>query len=393
MDYELVDRYFEAVEEEQALADSTLRTYAYAIRDFCRHLEKLGAASLDEVAKSDVFDYVRDQMDRGISASTINTRLVALKSLFRHLHAYGLIDANPMSKFGPRRPAAHNSTSPRSVDYIISYLNGMPQTTPLGIRNRALAEIIFGSALTVKQLVSLNVDDLSLGRRAIISTRQFLSDESCFWLARYLGQVREPLARKRAPEGANVEHDNALFLSRTGRRLLGRDVARALRKSEKGPMTATTLRLSLPFILIAHGMSPLAVNKFMGWSPSRIRLVLEIYDCMNPPEAVRIVQRRLGSSAGDVVSPPPAAKPSRSSSYPRERHVAAEGRVEARPPRGDRLADRHRLDPVRPGRLGRVVEDPGRPRPSRPGAHGALAAALEPLTGVEVVRVAVVGRP
>jgi len=31
MDYELVDRYFEAVEEEQALADSTLRTYAYAI--------------------------------------------------------------------------------------------------------------------------------------------------------------------------------------------------------------------------------------------------------------------------------------------------------------------------------------------------------------------------
>jgi len=103
MDYELVDRYFEAVEEEQALADSTLRTYAYAIRDFCRHLEKLGAASLDEVAKSDVFDYVRDQMDRGISASTINTRLVALKSLFRHLHAYGLIDANPMSKFGPRR--------------------------------------------------------------------------------------------------------------------------------------------------------------------------------------------------------------------------------------------------------------------------------------------------
>ncbi|WP_160708951.1 site-specific integrase [Enterorhabdus sp. P55] len=299
MDYELVDRYFEAVEEEQALADSTLRTYAYAIRDFCRHLEKLGAASLDEVAKSDVFDYVRDQMDRGISASTINTRLVALKSLFRHLHAYGLIDANPMSKFGPRRPAAHNSTSPRSVDYIISYLNGMPQTTPLGIRNRALAEIIFGSALTVKQLVSLNVDDLSLGRREIISTRQFLSDESCFWLARYLGQVREPLARKRAPEGANVEHDNALFLSRTGRRLLGRDVARALRKSEKGPMTATTLRLSLPFILIAHGMSPLAVNKFMGWSPSRIRLVLEIYDCMNPPEAVRIVQRRLGSSAGD----------------------------------------------------------------------------------------------
>lgn len=298
MNYELVDTYFEIMRSTGALAESTLRSYGYAIRDFCRHLEKLGVGSLDEASRSDVFDYVRSQMDRGVSPATIDCRLVALRSMFRNLNAAGLLDANPISSFGPRRPAPHKPTRWLSADEAADYLDGLPAATPLDIRNRALAEVIYGSAIKVTHLVALNVDDLSLARCEIITTRQPLSDESRVWLAAYLGRARDSLARRRMPPGAECDQEEALFLSRTGRRLGTRDVARALRRPDGRPVTATALRHSLLHALLKGGASPLVVHAIMGWSPSYIGDVLMIHDALNPPEALRRVQVRAENEEG-----------------------------------------------------------------------------------------------
>ena len=217
-----------------ALSDATRRAYRADLEQFARWLQ----AHRLELADVDVrvlTEYAA-QLGRGrprLAPATIGRKLSAVRSLLRSALGSARV---PEASLAPRRqrrlPAA---PKPAEVDAL---LDGVDGDGPLGLRNRALVELVYSAGLRSAEAVGLDLQDVDfeqelvhvLGKGGKERTVP-LGEEAAYRLALYLREGRPQLALKtgsvtgiagdarpeRGASGAGGE--NALFLSARGRRL------------------------------------------------------------------------------------------------------------------------------------------------------------------------------
>jgi site-specific recombinase XerD len=124
-------------------------------------------------------------------------------------------DRVPDASFAPKRPR-RLPEAPKSEE-VDTELAGLERDGPLGLRNRAMGELVYSAGLRSREAVDLDLGDVDFeqelvhvrgkgGKERLVP----LGEEAAHWVARYLHQARPGLAR-----GA----ENALFLSARGRRL------------------------------------------------------------------------------------------------------------------------------------------------------------------------------
>jgi site-specific recombinase XerD len=196
-----------------ALSDSTRRAYGVDVRQFSAWLSNRGL-KLDEVDVRSFADYAAELGKRRpkLAPATIARKLAAVRALVRF--ALGP-ERVPDASFAPRRPR-RLPEAPKSEE-IDAELAAVEREGPLGLRNRALVEIVYSAGLRSREAVDLDLADLDFeqelvrvrgkgGKERVVP----LGEEAAHWLARYLHEARPELAR-----GA----ENALFLSARGARL------------------------------------------------------------------------------------------------------------------------------------------------------------------------------
>ena len=199
--------------ESPSLSDSTRRAYGVDVRQFSSWLSGRGLR-LDDVDVRAFAEYAADLGRRRpkLAPATIARKLAAVRALVRF--ALGP-ERVPDTSFGPKRPR-RLPEAPKVQD-VDSELAGLDREGPLGLRNRALGELVYSAGLRSREAVDLNLGDVDFeqelvhvrgkgGKERMVP----LGEEAAHWLARYLHQARPELAR-----GA----ENALFLSARGRRL------------------------------------------------------------------------------------------------------------------------------------------------------------------------------
>jgi len=147
-------------------------------------------------------------------------RLAAIKSFFAFLQERGIISHDPtaqldaprVDRFPPRAISQHQ------VDELLEL--PLQNSTPEGIRDKAMLEVLYATGMRVSELVALNIDDVvfeaktvrCLGRQGRERTVP-LSDAAITALEEYLDIARPQLARQ-------DNHDEvALFLNHRGKRL------------------------------------------------------------------------------------------------------------------------------------------------------------------------------
>jgi len=149
---------------------------------------------------------------------TIGTRSAAktvsvLRSFFRYLCNEGIRNDNPAAILEmPRRSFSLPAVLSRQK--VETLLEAVDTAKPLGIRNRAIYELIYSAGLRVSEAVYLNTTDIFFNER-IITVRgkgnkermAVFGDEAALWLKRYLNEVRPLLAGHQRPK--------ALFLGRS----------------------------------------------------------------------------------------------------------------------------------------------------------------------------------
>jgi len=196
-----------------ALSDSTRRAYGVDVRQFSAWLSSRGL-ELDEVDVRSFADYAAELGRRRpkLAPATIARKLAAIRALVRF--ALGP-ERVPDASFAPRRPR-RLPEAPKS-DEIDAVLAALERDGPLGLRNRALVEIVYSAGLRSREAVDLNLGDVDFEQELVHVQGKGgkertvpLGEEAAHWLARYLHEARPTLAR-----GA----ENALFLSARGRRL------------------------------------------------------------------------------------------------------------------------------------------------------------------------------
>jgi site-specific recombinase XerD len=156
----VVDAYLDHLRVERRLAAHTLESYA-------RDLAALAAFAAGAERRIETLDrqaleaFVRQQRGRGLSPRSVARAVAAIRGFFRFLVLDRVLDSSPADDLRPPRawPALPTFLSIAEVDILIA----QPDiSTTLGLRDRAMIELLYATGLRVSELVGIRLADLHL---------------------------------------------------------------------------------------------------------------------------------------------------------------------------------------------------------------------------------------
>lgn len=197
-----IDAFVDALWLEHGLAANTLAAYR---RDLQGYVASLHGGGLNASTQIDLEAYFAAQ-HATTKASTANRRLTVLKRYFRWAMREGLVARDPTLKLLPAKRAARlpKSLTEAQVEALLT----APDTgQALGLRDRAMLELMYASGLRVSELVALRVFDVSrnehvvrvLGKGAKERLIPF-GEVAALWLQRYLDAARPELLAGRSSD-------------------------------------------------------------------------------------------------------------------------------------------------------------------------------------------------
>lgn len=271
-------------------APRTRRAYAIDTLQFAHWAEERRVPP-SAIAPRDVRRYIAHLSERGLSATTVARKLAAIRALFRGLREHGLIEQSPADLLAtPRR----GSYLPRvlKAPEVARLLDSIPcddgPAGALNLRDRALFELAYACGLRAEEIVCLNIADVDHDAEQLrvegkgSKTRFVPAGEVALSAVRvYLERARPALSRTPAgslgPESASARSaqtalgEQALFLSRSGRRLGTSDVRRRLRlwvtrAGVPGGISPHALRHSFATHLLDGGADLRSIQELLGHS-------------------------------------------------------------------------------------------------------------------------------
>jgi integrase/recombinase XerD len=256
-------RYLAAVRQ---LAKLTIDTYRIELEIWLAWLEQRGLAAASAETEH-IIAYIERRRKDALSARSTAKALSALKSFYRFVIDEGLRQGNPASlvpspKLGARLPAVH---SRRTVENILDQID---LSKPLGVRDRALFELVYSSGLRVSEAVTLDLDDVFFDE-AVLRVRGKGSkerlvpfgDEAQKRLKRYLEDIRPQLAKGKG--------SRAFFIGRNGRRLSRKGIWKNYKAAASMTGASSklhTLRHSFATELLQGGADLRSVQELLGHS-------------------------------------------------------------------------------------------------------------------------------
>jgi len=235
-------------EEALDLYATTLRARRFSSQTLAGHLrelrvfrERVAPLRPDQVHLADLREYQcallsGEAAGRGkpLAAGTVAKVTTALRRFFLLLEEEGRIPASPATRLSPPRVPERLPGDVLTVRQVGQLLAAAHQTTPLGLRDRAVVELLYATGLRNLELRSLDLGDvrhperelhvLGKGEKARVLPLNRAAYEH---LAAYLELGRPSLASSCA------DSYQALFLTQTGRRLAGLDLSRILERLGK----------------------------------------------------------------------------------------------------------------------------------------------------------------
>nr|WP_276511050.1 site-specific tyrosine recombinase XerD [Eoetvoesiella caeni] len=155
----------DAVWLEDGLAENTLAAYRRDLTAFAKWFDASAAKNIDLAQAADIQDWFAAKHD-STRASTANRRLAALKRYFLWAMRQGRIHADPcLTLHAAKQPARFPKTL--SEDQVDALMQAPNPDTALGLRDRAMLEILYATGLRVSELVGLNVLDVNLNEGVV----------------------------------------------------------------------------------------------------------------------------------------------------------------------------------------------------------------------------------
>jgi site-specific recombinase XerD len=213
----------------------TVRAYAADLRQFAAWAvgERLGPA---EVSAKPVRRYIARLSEQGAAPSTSARKLAALRALFSSQREHGHVGQNAADLVSTPRRGDHlpRVLRAREAARLLDAIPASRGAGPLVLRDRAMFELAYSCGLRAEEIVSLGVGDVDHdGEQVRVEgkgrkTRFVPVGEPAMAAVRlYLERGRPALVQPAVQSGADAA--DALFLSKTGRRLGTSDVRRRLR--------------------------------------------------------------------------------------------------------------------------------------------------------------------
>jgi integrase/recombinase XerD len=249
------------------MAANTLEAYRRDLTRLLRAVAPLGRGVAD-LSRADLEAIVRDAHREGLSPSSVARFVAALRSFYRFLRLTGDVAENPA---GDLRAPRLLSTLPRALapDDVDALLAAPDPSTPRGLRDRALIELLYATGLRVSELVGLRQTDLRLDQHCVQCTGKGgksrvvpLGEEAATWVTRYLREARPGLSRGRESPWVFLNARGGRRLSRLGFWKLLKAYGRAA--GIRAHLSPHVLRHSFATHLLERGADLRAIQTMLG---------------------------------------------------------------------------------------------------------------------------------
>jgi integrase/recombinase XerD len=256
---------------ERALAQNSILAYGRDLKRFSEFLRKRQKNKVEDVTREDVVDFLSHLYKEKMDSRSVARYLVSIRGLYKFTMMEGLVNTDPTENL--ESPKIRNSLPTYlRMEEINRLLEAPNLSTPIGLRDRAMLEILYSTGLRVSELLNLRISDVDMrvgcvrcigkgdkerlvpiGRKAIEAIEQ------------YLAHGRPKFAWPSSP----LPHSHVLLLTSVGRRLSRVGIWKIMhdygvRLGLRGRLTPHKMRHSFATHLLERGADLRSVQLMLG---------------------------------------------------------------------------------------------------------------------------------
>jgi len=265
---EILDEFGDTVWLEDGLSRNTLESYRRDLNKFALWLQQQRNATLLQCSHADIQAFLAYLVSVQKARATSTSRAISsLKRLYQYLLRQGKIAVDPTLQIAtPKLPRRlPKSLTEQDVELLLS----VPDTSAtLGLRDRAMLEVLYASGLRVSELVGLSVAQVSLDMGVVRvmgkgSKERLvpLGEEALHWIRRYLTDARPALLDKQL--------SNDMFVTNRGKAMTRQMFWYLIKRHAKRgglekPLSPHTLRHAFATHLLNHAADLRVVQLLLG---------------------------------------------------------------------------------------------------------------------------------
>ena len=194
------DEYLDYLRVERRLAPNSVEGYGRDLTRLAAYATASGTR-VQALSRPELEAFVRALLSEGLSPRSTARSIASLRGYYRHLVREGRLTASPADDLRAAHPwpSLPASLSAEDIDRLLAQPD---VSTPRGLRDRAMIEVLYATGLRVSELVGLRAADVNLSAGYLTCTGKGskqrlvpLGDEAAAWINRYRDESRPALVR------------------------------------------------------------------------------------------------------------------------------------------------------------------------------------------------------
>lgn len=270
-----IDQFIHHLEIEKGASQHTVKSYKEDLGQWTDYIsENLNKDQTESgkeldvrsVCTQDIVDYISCLFRKKLSKSTIARKISTLRSFFKYLNRYGIMDMNPLQDISaPKFVRKHPNFM--TVDEIFSLIDAPGNDDSIGLRDKAILETLYATGIRVGELVSLNEGMVDF-KEGIIRVKGKGKKER---IVPFGSKAKKALEIYLSSKDSEFALNRPLFQNKRGGRLSQRSVHRLVKRycrkvSIKKQLSPHAIRHTFATHLLESGADLRIIQELLGHS-------------------------------------------------------------------------------------------------------------------------------
>lgn len=263
----LVDNYLHYLAIEKGLAENTLNSYRFDLISFIKVLKDKSVTGIKDVTRHHVIAYLLVLKQQGKAPSTLARHMASIKSFFQFLLTEKVIEKDPTGNLETPK-LAKILPHVLSLDEVERLLSQPNVNNVMGLRDKAMLELLYATGMRVSEMVNLNMEDINIELGFLRCLGKGSKERIVPIGSMAINALMAYLDKSRIKLVKNTGVD-AVFLNHHGRRLTRQGFWKILKAYAKHAqintdITPHTLRHSVATQLLENGADLRMVQELLG---------------------------------------------------------------------------------------------------------------------------------
>lgn len=296
-----IKEYCDYLKYQKNYSELTIESYQREIMQFVDYLKQEDIHGFKDVEYQFLRGYLMFLHNQNLNTSTINHKLSTLRSFYRFLQREEYVSDNPFLLIESLKTKQKNPDF-LYIDEMEELLDSIDTSTPLGVRNKAMLELMYASGLRCSEVVNLKLTQVDFQNQILLIHGKGNKDRyvpfhdyACDWLKDYIDDARKALM--------NVQHQDHdfVFVNKNGGQMTNRGIQNIVERISMNydasrKIHPHTFRHSFATHLLESGVDLRVVQELLGHanlSTTQVythisnKYLKEVYDETHPRNKIK----------------------------------------------------------------------------------------------------------